>query len=324
MANFSATAIAHPNIAFIKYWGNRNNSLRLPMNGSISMNLGSLYTQTTVSFSEELKADTLTLNGSKLQGEMLARVIRFLNVIRRMTEEFRFASVESTNNFPMGAGIASSAAAFAALALAGSTAADLELSEAECSRLARKGSGSACRSVPAGFCEWLMGEDDESSLAISIAPADHWALTDLIAIVSGSHKKVGSTAGHTMAATSPYHQARVMTAPERLLDCRNSILKQDFYSLAEVSEKDSIMMHSVMMTQTPPLFYWEPASLEIMKKVIGWREEGLPCFATLDAGPNVHVLCPSSTASELQSRLKKISGISDIIRSEAGGPARLI
>jgi diphosphomevalonate decarboxylase len=324
MTDFSATAIAHPNIAFIKYWGNRNDSLRLPMNGSISMNLGSLYTQTTVSFSEELKTDTLIVNGSKYQGDMLARVTRFLNIIRRMAEDFRFAAVESTSNFSMGAGIASSAAAFAALALAGSAAAGLEFSEAEYSRLARKGSGSACRSIPGGFCEWLMGEDDESSIAVSIAPADHWPLTDLIAVVSGSHKKVGSTAGHSMAATSPYQQIRVTTAPERLLDCRNAILKQDFYSLAEVSEQDSMMMHAVMMTQTPPLFYWEPASLEIMKKVTGWREEGIPCFATLDAGPNVHILCPSSAAFELQSKLKKISGLADVIRSEAGGPARLV
>ena len=212
----------------------------------------------------------------------------------------------------------------AALALAGSAAAGLTLSEAELSRLARRGSGSACRSIPGGFCEWLMGEDDETSLAISLAPETDWALTDFITVISAGHKKVGSSAGHPLAATSPYQAARTATAPERLLACRNAILKRDFSALAEVSERDSTLMHAVMMTQTPPLFYWEAASLTVIKKVIEWREAGLPCFTTLDAGPNVHVICPDSAADAVESRLRTIHGLVDLIRSGPGGPARLI
>ncbi|NMA12241.1 MAG: hypothetical protein GX933_03515 [Chloroflexi bacterium] len=122
MAVRTAAAIAHPNIAFIKYWGNKDDLLRLPLNGSISMNLGTLHTRTIVSFRDELRCDTLKINGNEISGEALIRVRNFLQIIRSMSTENRFASVESINNFPIGAGIASSAAAFTALALAGSTA----------------------------------------------------------------------------------------------------------------------------------------------------------------------------------------------------------
>lgn len=318
-----ASAIAHPNIAFIKYWGNRNAALRLPANGSISMNLAALNTHTSVEFLTQLTADTLIVNGEAVSGPPLERVAHFMDEVRRLSDEKRFARIESRNNFPIGAGIASSASAFAALALAGSRAAGLELSETECSRLARTGSGSACRSVPGGFCEWLRSDIDEESIAISLAPAEHWNLIDLIAIISGAHKKVGSSDGHAMAESSPYQEARVQSAPERLVDCRNAILRRDFDRLAEVSEKDSTMMHAVMMTQTPPLFYWEPTSLELIKKISAWRAEGLPCFSTLDAGANVHVICLPSSADEVHQRLKKISGIQEIIRSGAGGKAVL-
>lgn len=324
MAVRTAAAIAHPNIAFIKYWGNKDDLLRLPMNGSISMNLGTLYTKTVVSFRDELHCDTLKINDKEINGEALTRVAKFLDIIRSMSAEPRFATVESVNNFPIGAGIASSASAFAALALAGSAAAGMELSEAECSRLARRGSGSACRSVPGGYSEWLAGDDDQSSLSISIAAEDYWDLIDLIVVVSESHKKVGSTAGHRMAVTSPYQQMRVESAPERLLECRNAILQRDFNRLAEVSEKDSTMMHAVMMTQNPPLFYWEPLSLDIIKTIMDWRKDGFPCFATLDAGPNVHIICPASVSAALQQRLDKIPGVKEIIRSNIGGAAVLV
>ncbi len=319
------TASAHPNIAFIKYWGNRDGALRLPVSGSISMNLAALRTRTSVTFRGDLKTgDVLTVNGQETSGAALTRVSEFMNEIRRLSGEERFAEIVSENNFPMGAGIASSASAFAALALAGSAAAGLKLSEAECSRLARMGSGSACRSVPGGFCEWLYGSGDADSIAVSIAPAEHWTLTDLIAVISGDHKKVGSSAGHGLAATGPYQQARIDNAPERLDKCRNAILDKDFASLAEVSERDCMLMHAVMMTSFPPLLYWEPASVALIKSVKAWREEGLPCFCTLDAGPNVHVICPSEAAGEVRSRMERIPGVKDILSSASGGKAELL
>ena len=170
----TATAQANPNIAFIKYWGNRDNNLRLPMNGSISMNLDGLYTRTTVSFQHSLPFDELVINGHEVRGAGADRVSFILDVIRSMANIHDFAEVITENNFPSGAGIASSASAFAALALAGSKAAGLDLNEAELSRLARRGSGSASRSIPGGFVEWQVGKTDEDSFAFSIAPAEHW------------------------------------------------------------------------------------------------------------------------------------------------------
>src|SRR5512143_1990611 len=198
----TATAQAAPNIAFIKYWGNRDNTLRLPMNGSISMNLDGLYTRTTVSFQHSLPFDELIINGHEITGTGLSRVSYILDIVRGMANINEHAEIVSENNFPAGAGIASSASAFAALALAGSKAAGLNLTEAELSRLARRGSGSASRSIPGGFVEWQVGTADEDSFAFSIASAEHWKLMDCIAIVSASHKKTGSTEGHAIAPTS--------------------------------------------------------------------------------------------------------------------------
>jgi len=176
MSTMTATAIAFPNIAFIKYWGNRNDQLRLPVNGSISMNLDGLFTQTTVTFETNLDKDILTLNDQIADQQATARISSFLDLVRNLAKNDLKAHVVSTNNFPTGAGIASSASAFAALSLAATAAIGLNLSEAELSRLARRGSGSACRSVPGGFVEWRAGNSDLDSYAISIAGPDHWTL----------------------------------------------------------------------------------------------------------------------------------------------------
>src|SRR5512138_214982 len=183
----TATAQAHPNIAFIKYWGNRDNTLRLPMNGSISMNLDGLYTRTAVSFQPSLPFDELIINGHEVRGPGLDRTSYMLDIIRGMADIYEQAEVISENNFPSGAGIASSASAFAALALAGSKAGGLNLSEKDLSRLARRGSGSAARSIPGGFVEWQAGETDEDSFAYSIAGPKQWKIVDCVAIVSASH-----------------------------------------------------------------------------------------------------------------------------------------
>ena len=320
----SATAISHPNIAFIKYWGNRDNTLRLPMNGSISMNLGGLTTRTVVSFQPSLPFDQLIINGREVTGPGLDRVAYLLDIIRGMADIHERAEVMTENNFPSGAGIASSASAFAALALAGSKAAGLNLTEPELSRLARRGSGSASRSIPGGFVEWQVGTTDEDSYAFSIAEPNHWKLVDCIAIVSASHKKTGSTEGHALAPTSPLQAARVADAPRRLETCRTAILNRDFDSFASVVELDSDMMHSVMMTSTPALHYWNPASLSVMNAVRHWRGEGLTVCYTVDAGPNVHVICPETEAQTVEKRLRGINGVSDVLIARVGGGAKIV
>lgn len=319
--NRSSTAQAFANIALIKYWGNRQQALRLPANGSISFNLDGLYARTRVQFSSELTQDQLILNGQAQVGAALERVSRFLDAVRTMAGMKERAVVQSENNFPMGAGIASSAAAFAALSLAGSRAAGLTLSEAQLSRLARLGSGSACRSVPGGFVEWQPGTGDADSYAFSIAEPDHWALVDCVAIVASEHKVIGSTQGHALADRSPLQAARVTDAPRRLARCRAAIRLRDFDALAQVVEQDSTLMHAVMMTSTPPLFYWQPTSLLLMQLVPTWRAEGLPVCYTLDAGPNVHVFTLAEYADLVCERLQAVPGVRMVLRAGVGGPA---
>jgi len=320
----TATAQAFANIAFIKYWGNRDNALRIPMNSSISMNMDGLYTRTTVSFQPSLSFDELIINGHEIRGAGLERISYLLDIIRGLAKLPERAEVMSENNFPSGAGIASSASAFAALALAGGKAAGLNLSEPELSRLARRGSGSAARSIPGGFVEWQAGTSDEDSFAFSIAGPDHWDLVDCVAIVSTSHKKTGSTEGHFIASTSPLQAARLADAPRRLDICRKAILEKDFNTFASIVELDSDMMHAVMTTSTPALHYWKPASLEVMDCVRQWRMDGIPVCYTVDAGPNVHVLCLETEAKVTEKRLREIAGVENVLVARAGGPAKII
>ncbi len=324
MPNLTATSVSCANIALIKYWGNRDPALRLPVNGSISMNLDGLFTRTSVSFQPSLPFDELIINGREVAGKGLERVSSILDLARGMAGIKMRAEVVSENNFPSGAGIASSASAFAALALAATQAAGLGLSEAELSRLARRGSGSASRSVPGGFVEWYAGNTDEESFAESIAPPGHWDLADCVAIISAGHKQTGSTEGHALAPSSPLQEARVADASRRLDLCRRAILDRDFEALAAIAELDSDMMHAVMMTSQPALFYWQPATLTVMLAVREWRSRGLPVFYTIDAGPNVHVLCPRGYIGETEKNLRALPGVTEVLVAGVGGPARLL
>jgi diphosphomevalonate decarboxylase len=324
MTTLTATAIANPNIAFIKYWGNCEPEARIPANGSISMNLGGLETRTTVTFDAFLNSDDLTLNGETAGGPALGRVSEFLNQVRRMAGINHFALIESQNNFPMGAGIASSASAFAALALAASSAAGLNLDEFALSQLARTGSGSACRSIPSGFVEWLADGCNPDSGAESIAPPEHWELRDCISIISQEHKPTGSTEGHALAYTSPLQDARVAGAHQRLDQCRQAILECDFTNFAAVTELDSNLMHAVMITSTPQLIYWQPATIAVMQAIQDWRQEGLAVCYTIDAGPNVHAICEAEIQEQVEARLRQIAGVKDVLIAYPGGPAQLI
>ncbi len=322
----TATAIAHPNIAFIKYWGNRDENLRLPVNGSISMNLAELETRTSVEFREisnQLEGDSLTLNQKPVKGAGLQRVSNFLDLVRQTAGIDAYAEVVSESNFPSGAGIASSAAAFAALALAATRAAGLDLDETSLSRLARRGSGSACRSIPGGFVEWQMGTGDADSYAFSIAPPGHWELADCIAVLSSEPKATGSTEGHALAGSSPLQEARVVDAPRRLEICRQAIRQRDFGAFAEIVELDSDMMHAVMMTSHPSLFYWQATTLTVMQAVREVHAKGLPVCYSIDAGPNVHVITEAAESAQVTVLLHSLPGVREVRMAHVGGPAEL-
>jgi diphosphomevalonate decarboxylase len=318
-----ATAIAHPNLALIKYWGNRDERLRLPANGSISMSLGSLFTRTTVDFREGLGADEVFFASRSASPEMSARVVDHLERIRALAKSPVFARVDSENNFPLASGIASSASAFAALTLAASAAIGLCLDQKGLSRLARQGSGSACRSIPGGFVEWQAGSGDLDSFATSILPPEHWNLTDLVVVVDRHPKVVTSSEGHRSAWSSPLYRLRVDSTPMRLDACRRALFDRDFAALGQIVEEDCLLLHSVMMTSTPPLLYWKPMTVEIIQAVRRWRAQGLAIAFSIDAGANVHCLTPGDSAREALDRLQRVPGVLEVLPAEPGGPAAL-
>jgi diphosphomevalonate decarboxylase len=318
MAPGKATAVGCANIAFIKYWGRKDHVLRLPLNSSISMNLDSATTITTVAFDPLQKADQVTIEGTDRPDQADRRVSEHLDRIRALARLGTQARVMSRNSFPMGAGIASSASAFAALTVAACAAAGLDLDERALTILARQGSGSACRSIPAGFVEWHTADTSEESYAEQIAPRDHWDLRDLIAVVQTQHKKVGSSTGHELVGPSPFASARLSEAERALPIIREAILDRDFVTFSEETEQEAIRMHCVAMTSRPSLLYWSPETMRIMHAVRDWREDGLAACFTIDAGANVHVLCGGLDAALIEARLRALPGVQEVIANRPG------
>jgi diphosphomevalonate decarboxylase len=323
----TATVRAGSNIAFIKYWGVADPALNLPLNGSISMTLADAHTTTTVAWDRPgmLAEDLIVVDDVVQTGASAARIGRHLDRMRAMAGVNHRAHVVSRNNFPMASGIASSASGFAALTVAGCRALGLELGDAQLSALARLGSGSACRSIFGGYVRWDRGHDDASSTAHPIFAADHWDLRDVVAVVSHAAKAVSSEAGHRLAATSPLNAARVAFAEVALEEVEDAIRRRDLAALGPLLEQDALAMHAVMMTGSPSLLYWLPGTLEIIDAARRWRErDGLPVYFTIDAGPNVHLICPAAVVDEVQARATALSTVQHVIASRPGpGPALL-
>lgn len=319
-----ATAEAKSNIAFIKYWGNRDATLRIPLNDSISMNLSNATTTTTVEFDTRLNDDRIMVGGVAANEATRVRVIEHLDRVRAIAKIEIRARVQSQNSFPTGVGIASSASAFAALSVAATRAAGLELSERELSILARQGSGSAARSIPAGFVEWYTGTKSEESYAVSIAPPEYWDLCDVIAIVSVEEKKIGSTDGHAAAPTSHFLAKRINALASRFHLVRRALLARDLATLGPAIEADAVELHMMAMTSVPPIFYWTPGMVRVIQAVQRWRDEGLAVYFTLDAGPNVHLICEAKDAEQVATLVRKIDEVQQVIVNAPGGAAQLI
>lgn len=316
------TAIAHSNIAFIKYWGNFDARLRMPLNDSLSMNLDALKTETTVEFDEAIKEDVIIVGGQSADDKTRARVIAQLDLIRKQANISAKARVRSHNNFPGATGLASSASAFAALTLAAARAAGLELNERALTVLARHGSGSAARSIPAGFVEWLAATNvtstSEQSYARQLLPPEAWDLKDVIAIVSRDPKQVGSSEGHAAVNTSPFLGERISRLPIRYHRMRRELLNKNLNGMGADIEAEAIELHMLAMTSRPPIFYWAPATVRVLDAVRQWRQEGLEAYYTLDAGPNVHVLVEAKQAEQVADRLKTFADVQQVIVSGAG------
>lgn len=317
-----STAVAPSNIAFIKYWGRKDEVLRLPENGSISMNLSNLLTTTTVEFSEKFKKDTLIYNGvsEKIDG---SRAIRHINRIRNLAKSDLKAKIVTENNFPGGTGLSSSASGFAALTLAATSALGLKLSEKELSILARQGSGSACRSVPSGFIEWLDGETSETSFAKTIFPKEHWDIVDVVAVVSTDKKEVSTTEGQKEARGSKFFKVRLTGMPAKIKECKSLIEKKDFEKFGELIEEEALELHSIMLTSHPSLVYLLPETLRIMRLVKKWRAEGLPVYFTLNTGQNIHLFAQKKDEKKVIDKLKELKFVKKIISNYPCDGAKL-
>ncbi|WP_029150071.1 diphosphomevalonate decarboxylase [Microbacterium indicum] len=310
----TATAQAHPNIALVKYWGKRDEDLVLPLAGSLSMTLDALPTTTSVTLDPSAREDAFELNGEPASGERLRRVARFLDLAReRAGGEPPRAIVRSRNEAPTGAGLASSASGFAALALAASAAYGLPRDARSLSRLARRGSGSAARSVVGGFAVWHAG-DDETSYAEAIDGPD---LRMVIVTVDGSGKAVSSReAMRRTALTSPFHDAWALSAAQSLDAMIAAFRDADVTRIGRIAESNALRMHAVIQSADPPIRYLGPASVAVFDAVRRLRGEGLDAYATADAGPNVVAICRPEDAADLARALAPLGGV----RVAAPGP----
>ena len=315
-----ATAIAQPNIALIKYWGKRDVARNLPAVGSISITLSELYTEVSVALSPDLRSDELFVNGEE-SPPLLPRISRCLdNVIG--AQRLR-AKITSQSNFPIAAGLASSASAFAATTVAAAGAADLSYETEELARLAGQASGSAARSLYGGFVE-LKNSGDTINLA-TLGEVGSWPLQVVVAITETGPKPTGSTAAMEISReTSPFYSSWVEQQDHDLAIARTAIVQRDFAQLGMVAEHNCLKMHSVMWASRPPMVYWNSATMRCMQTVRRLQAEGCNVFFTIDAGPQVKAVCLPEDTEAVSKALTETPGVQEIMLSGLGSAARLV
>jgi len=322
MPKHCATATAHPNIALIKYWGKRESAANLPAVDSLSVTLGAMQTTTKVCFDPALDADRLLLNGERQPGEQ-GRLQTCLDALRELAGVTEFASVESTNDFPTGAGLASSASGYAALVTASAAALGLDREDPRLADIARIGSGSAPRSLFGGFA--LLRNVGDGTVCEPLIDAEVWPLSVVVAVTSEQGKSTTSRDGMAQSrSTSPYYAAWLDSHPADLDRALACIGARDFDGLAEVAEHNCLKMHAVMMTTRPPLMYWSPVTLACLQAVTEMRRAGVPVFFTIDAGPQVKAICQPGASEHVRQVLSAIPGVLRLISGGLGGPPRVL
>jgi diphosphomevalonate decarboxylase len=322
-----AHADARPNIALVKYWGKRDGALNLPATGSLSITLDALRSCTRVRFDEALACDELRLDG-KVSAPAPERVRTCLDLMRRRAGCDLYARIDSENNFPTGAGLASSSSGFAALTVAAASALGLDLEARELSRIARRGSGSAARSIFGGFVVMVAGirEDGDDAHAEPLLPAAEWPLAVIVAVTSRAPKRVGSSAGMERTRdTSPFYDAWLDATASDLAAAREAIGRRDFAALAEVSERNCLRMHATMLGCRPPLVYMNGATLDCLERIRTLREnDGLATFFTVDAGPQAKAICLPDDAPRVAEALRLVPGVERVLTSGLGEGARTL
>ena len=317
-----ATAAANSNVALVKYWGKRDEALNLPYTGSISITLDGLTTTATVATCRGSGRDRVVLNGRPAEGAVAGRIGSYLDLLRRTADRRSRLDVSVSTNFPVAAGLASSASTFAALAAAGSAALGMETSPQQLSILARRGSGSAARSIFGGFVEWLAGElsDGSDSFAAPLAPPEHWDVGIAIAITDPGPKAVGSGAGMAHSVKhSPFFPAWLEFHDDDLAAIGRGILDRDLQTVGTIMEHSCMKMHAVSLAARPPLVYWKPATLAVIQRVRALRDEGIEAYFTIDAGPQVKVLSSLADRDAVAEALRRVAGVAEVLLSKPGG-----
>lgn len=319
-----ACAIAYPNIALIKYWGKRDEALVLPVTGSLSMTLDIYPTTTRVQLVDGAPADIVFLDGHRAEAPAHLRVERFLDVVREWSGRAEHAVVHTTNTVPTGAGLASSASGFAALATAAAAAFGLRLDARTRSRLARRGSGSACRSIFGGFVQWHAGHGDgragdRSSYA---EPITDCALDPalVVAVVDSGAKALSSrqAMGQTMATSALYLPWAGANA-WHIDQMRTALARGDLATVGEIAEHNALGMHATMLAARPAIRYLAPGSMAVLDRILLLRNAGIPAYGTIDAGPNVKVLCARADATVVA---EAIADVGDYVTTRVAHPGR--
>lgn len=317
------TAVAHPNIALVKYWGKADVALNFPAVGSISITLDTLSTTTRVRVDGGLHSDSLLLDGEPASPERTARVGQCLELIRELRPELPYVIVESENSFPTAAGLASSASGFAALVTAVNGTFERPLGEGELALIARRCSGSAPRSLLGGFVELTI--EGDGTRVRPILDRQVWPLEVVIAVTSRSAKTVGSTEGMERTRTSSvFYREWVASSPGDLNAARSAILASDFESLAVVAEASCLKMHAVAMAAKPGLVYWNGTTVDCLHRVRDLRHDGVPVFFTIDAGPQLKAVCEPGSSDRVAACLGEIPGVIEVLRCGLGDGARVV
>lgn len=290
-------ARAHTNIALIKYWGKADAKLRLPLMSSLSMTLDAFYTETSIEAGEK---NEFYLNGQKQDDQSAKRVFNYLSTLQNKYQVHGNLIVKSTNHVPTAAGLASSSSAFAALAASFVHFYHLDLDHRQLTRLARIGSGSASRSIYGGFVIWQKGHDDQSSYAYPLIEKPKMDLQLLAVELNAGPKKLSSTHGMKDAQSSPFFKPWLARNQQELDEMITAIKENDFTKLGSLAELNANEMHAINLTAQPEFTYFEPDTIRAIKLVEEMRQNGIECYYTIDAGPNIKVLTQLKNVKEIK------------------------
>lgn len=318
-----AIAEAQPNIALIKYWGKRDVTRNIPAVSSLSITLSGLRARTEVRALPNLPADRLRINGSTdVQAER--RAGDMLDHLR--TAAGSKLDIFSDVNFPVAAGLASSAAGFAALVCAANEEYNCGFDTQRLAQLAGSASGSAARSLYPGFVRLRAPGDASSDIVVEpLAGSRHWPLSVVIAITDNRRKALGSTeAMRRTADTSVYYDRWVGTQEADIEAAVQAIEQRDFQKLADVSEASCLKMHGLMMSAVPGIIYWNPATVSAIGAIRQMRSEGVPVFFTIDAGPQVKAVCLPDARQTVTEVLGRIDGVCETLIAGLGDGARIV